>query len=197
VSSASLPARVFNGSESPNIDINNVGMAGESCRNSHRRGGSQMAAFIAGIQGVSTRVNDAVPVLIDSNGQLGTLSSSRRHKQDIRDMGDASDGLLRLRPVTYRYKKPYADGSEPIQYGLVAEEVAEVYPDLVVRGKDDQMETGAVLQAGCNAPERSAETCQDACCRSGRAARSSVFTANEVCLIFALCFVRSIRPNRA
>jgi len=47
----------------------------------------------------------------------------------------------RLRPVTFRYKKPYADGSKPIQYGLVAEEVADVYPDLVVRGKDGQVET--------------------------------------------------------
>jgi len=56
-------------------------------------------------------------------------------------MGDASDGLLRLRPVTFHYKKPYADGSKPIQYGLIAEEVAEVYPGLVVRGKDGQVET--------------------------------------------------------
>jgi len=80
-------------------------------------------------------------VLVDSNGQLGTIASSRRYKEDIHAMGDASDGPLRLRPVTFRYKKPYADGSKPIQYGLIAEEVAEVYPDLVVRGKDGQVET--------------------------------------------------------
>ena len=80
-------------------------------------------------------------MLVDSNGQLGTVLSSRRYKEDIHDMGAASDGLLRLRPVTFRYKKPYADGSKPIQYGLVAEEVADVYPDLVVRGKDGQAET--------------------------------------------------------
>jgi hypothetical protein len=49
-------------------------------------------------------------VVIDSNGQLGTVSSSRRFKDDIQDMGDASSGLLRQRPVTFRYKKPYADG---------------------------------------------------------------------------------------
>jgi hypothetical protein len=59
-------------------------------------------------------------------------------------MGAASDGLLRLRPVTFRYKKRYADGSKPIQYGLVAEEVADVYPDLVVRGKDGQVETCSI-----------------------------------------------------
>jgi predicted RNase H-like nuclease (RuvC/YqgF family) len=46
-----------------------------------------------------------------------------------------------LRPVTYRYKQPYTDGSKPLDYGLIAEEVAEVYPDLVVRGKDGQVET--------------------------------------------------------
>ena len=56
-------------------------------------------------------------------------------------MGDASSGLLRLRPVTFRYLKPFADGSEPIQYGLIAEEVAEVYPDLVAHSADGQIET--------------------------------------------------------
>jgi endosialidase-like protein len=56
-------------------------------------------------------------------------------------MADASSGLLRLRPVTFRYKQAYADGSKPIQYGLIAEEVAEVYPDLVARTADGQIET--------------------------------------------------------
>ena len=56
-------------------------------------------------------------------------------------MNDASSGLLRLRPVTYRYQKPYADGSRPIDYGLIAEEVADVYPDLVVKSADGQIET--------------------------------------------------------
>src|ERR1700738_1542953 len=48
---------------------------------------------------------------------------------------------LRLRPVTYRYKQTYADGSKPLDYGLIAEEVAKIYPDLVVRGRDGQVET--------------------------------------------------------
>src|SRR5208282_3170341 len=64
-------------------------------------------------------------------------SSSRRYKEDIQDMGDASRGLTDLRPVTFRYKKAAEDGSKPLQYGLIAEEVAEVYPDLVVY-KDGQ-----------------------------------------------------------
>jgi hypothetical protein len=72
---------------------------------------------------------------------LGTVSSSRRYKEEIQDMGDTSSGLMRLRPVTFRYQKPFADGSKPIQYGLIAEEVAEVYPDLVAHSADGQVET--------------------------------------------------------
>jgi hypothetical protein len=101
----------------------------------------QTSFFVAGVRGVTTGQNNAVDVVIDSNGQLGTVSSSRRFKEDIHDMGDASYGLMRLRPVTFRYKKPFDDGSKPIQYGLIAEEVAEVYPDLVARSADGQIET--------------------------------------------------------
>jgi predicted ribosome quality control (RQC) complex YloA/Tae2 family protein len=103
--------------------------------------GTQTSFFVAGVSGVQTGVNNAVPVLIDSNGQLGTMNSSRRYKEDIQDMGDASNGLMRLRPVTFRYQKPFADGSKPIQYGLIAEEVADVYPDLVAHSADGQIET--------------------------------------------------------
>jgi len=67
--------------------------------------------------------------------------SSRRYKEDIQDMGDASRGLMHLRPVTFRYQKPSADGNKPIQYGLIAEEVADVFPDLVARSADGQIET--------------------------------------------------------
>jgi hypothetical protein len=101
----------------------------------------QGSFFAAGIRGTTTANNDAVPVLIDGNGQLGTVNSSRRYKEDIKDMGDASSGLMRLRPVTFRYQKPFADGSKPVQYGLIAEEVAEVYPDLVAHSVDGQIET--------------------------------------------------------
>ncbi len=59
------------------------------------------------------------------------IASSRRFKTDVRDMGEASRGLLRLRPVMFRYTRPAADGSHPLQYGLIAEEVMEVYPELV------------------------------------------------------------------
>jgi len=101
---------------------------------------NQNSFFAAGIRGVATGNNDAMPVVIDSNEQ-GTVSSSRRFKEDINDMDTVSSGLMRLRPVTFRYKKPFADGSKPIQYGLIAEEVADVYPDLVVHSADGQIET--------------------------------------------------------
>jgi hypothetical protein len=80
-------------------------------------------------------------VVIDSNGQLGTISSSVRFKEDVHDMADVSQRLMQLRPVTFRYTRAYTDGAKPIQYGLIAEEVAEVFPELAVRGADGQVET--------------------------------------------------------
>jgi Chaperone of endosialidase len=97
--------------------------------------------FVGAVRGVTTGAANAIGVLIDGNGQLGTINSSRRYKEDIRDMGNASSGLMKLRPVTYRYTQPYADGSKPIDYGLIAEEVEEVYPDLVAHSADGQVET--------------------------------------------------------
>jgi hypothetical protein len=124
-----------------NIEIGNTGLSADSALIRLGTPGTQTQFFTAGVRGVTTGADDAVAVVIDSNGQLGTISSSRRFKDDIQDMGDASRGLLRLRPVTFRYKNPFADGSKPIQYGLIAEEVAEVYPDLVAHSADGQIET--------------------------------------------------------
>ena len=87
------------------------------------------ATYIAGISGATSASGTAV--LIDANGHLGTTTSSRRFKEEIRDMGEESYGLLALRPVTFRYKPEYDDGSRLLQYGLIAEEVAEHYPGLV------------------------------------------------------------------
>ena len=86
-------------------------------------------------------VRGTLDVLIDANGQLGTMSSSFSFKEDIHDMADASSSLLRLRPVTFRYKQPYADGSKPLDYGLIAEEVANVYPNIVVRDSSGNIQT--------------------------------------------------------
>ena len=98
-------------------------------------------AFLAGVHGKATSLANAVTVFIDSKGQLGTLNSSERYKKDIRNMDNASRRLLELRPVTYRYKQASEDGSNPLEYGLIAEEVAKVYPDLVVYGADGKVET--------------------------------------------------------
>ena len=98
--------------------------------------------YIAGIKGVTTGLAGSA-VLIDANGQLGTISSSRRYKQDIEAMADASDRLRQLRPVKFHYKQADATGEHPIQYGLIAEEVAEVFPELVVRDEQGQPETVA------------------------------------------------------
>jgi endosialidase-like protein len=125
---------------SNNIVIGDVGNPGEA--STTRIGNiSQLRFFAGGIRGITTGSNDAVPVMIDSAGQLGTVSSSRRYKEDIEDMGEASRDLMRLRPVTFRYKKAFGDGSKPVQYGLIAEEVDEVYPDLVAHSADGQIET--------------------------------------------------------
>jgi hypothetical protein len=119
-----------------------IGAYGASADNGVTRIGDiglQTAFFAAGIGNANV---SGVPVVVNtSTGQLGIASSSRRFKENIQDMSDASDGLMRLRPVTFRYKQPFDDGTKPIQYGLIAEEVAEVYPDLVARSADGQIET--------------------------------------------------------
>ncbi|HEY7171761.1 MAG TPA: tail fiber domain-containing protein [Vicinamibacterales bacterium] len=125
---------------SDNIYVANSGASTES--GTIRIGGpNQSKTFVQGIRGKTTGAADAVPVVIDSNGQLGTVSSSHRFKEDIRDMSEASRRLFQLRPVTFRYAQPYANGTKPIQFGLIAEEVAEVFPELAVRGADGNVET--------------------------------------------------------
>jgi hypothetical protein len=86
---------------SDNLDIGASGVAGES--NTIRIGNvHQTATFIKGIRGVTTGMANAIPVLIDSAGQLGTMSSSRRYKSDIETMNEASEAILALKPVTIR-----------------------------------------------------------------------------------------------
>ena len=115
---------------SNNIEIGNVGVAAES--NAIRIGtvGTQQATYIAGISGKT--VAGGVTVMIDSNGHLGTLTSSARFKNNIQPMAKASEAILSLQPVTFRYKKNLDPDGIP-QFGLVAEQVAKVDPDLVAR----------------------------------------------------------------
>jgi Chaperone of endosialidase len=120
-------ANITNGSY--NIDIGNSAPGNES--NTIRIGNitRQTAAFLAGVNGAT--ISSGTQVFVDASGQLGTLTSSVRFKEDIEPMGEASHDLMKLRPVTFRYKAPYDDGSHTLQYGLIAEEVAKVYPELV------------------------------------------------------------------
>jgi Chaperone of endosialidase len=96
------------------------------------------SCFIGNIHGVTTAISDAIPVVIDSAGQLGTMSSSYRFKKDIATMEKSSEAILSLRPVTFHYK---TDTKGTPQFGLIAEEVAKVSPDLVVRDKKGEIYT--------------------------------------------------------
>jgi len=96
------------------------------------------SCFIGNIRGVTTTNADAIPVLIDSAGQLGTMSSSRRFKREIKPIDKASETILALKPVTFHYK---SDNTNTPQFGLIAEEVAEVSPDLVVRDHSGEIYT--------------------------------------------------------
>ncbi len=124
-----------------NIHIGHLGNAADSGTIRIGTPGVQASAFLAGVRSVT--VPTGIPVIIGTDGQLGTTTSSRRFKQDIADMGDFSARLATLRPVTFRYTQPAADGSQPLDFGLVAEEVAEVFPELAVRSADGQIETVA------------------------------------------------------
>jgi len=102
-----------------------------------RIGDVQTATFIAGIFG-ATVLGDAIPVNINSNERLGTASSSRRFKKEIQPMDKASEAVLALKPVKFNYKNDITD--KP-QFGLIAEDVAAVNPDLVVRDKNGEIYT--------------------------------------------------------
>ena len=96
------------------------------------------SCFIGNIRNVTTANGDAINVVIDSSGQLGTMSSSRRFKKEIKAMYTASEAILGLRPVTFHYK---SDNTGTMQFGLIAEEVAEANPDLVVRDEKGEVYT--------------------------------------------------------
>ena len=128
---------------SSNISINGANVGNVSNRlvigGGAGAGSKQLnTAFIHGIRGITTAVNDAIAVLVDSAGQLGTVSSSIRYKENIEDMGDVSSPILKLRPVTFDFiGKP----SHKKQFGLIAEEVKEIMPSLVVHNQDGEVES--------------------------------------------------------
>jgi hypothetical protein len=113
-----------------NIEIGSTGSASDSYTIRIGTEGTQGAAYIAGVSGATA--SGGIPVYIDpASGRLGTLVSSVRFKTDIQDMGSASEAILALRPVTFRYREDIDPKGTP-QFGLVAEEVERVSPGLVV-----------------------------------------------------------------
>ncbi len=118
-----------------NIDIGNPGFGDET--GVIRIGTTQTKAVLVGIYGM-TIATGGTQVYVNPSGLLGTSTSSRRFKEDIRDMDEASDVLLKLRPVTFHYKREI-DSEHTPQYGLVAEDVEKVAPDLVVRDASNQV----------------------------------------------------------
>ena len=122
-----------------NIEIGNQGVSTDANLIRIGTSGTQTATYIAGISG--TNVTGGAAVVVNANGQLGVAASSKRYKEEIQPMADATDKLMKLEPVTFRYKENVANGNQDRQYGLIAEQVAAIYPELAVYGKDGQVET--------------------------------------------------------
>ncbi len=127
-----------------NIEIGNGGAFTDS--GVIRIGAKQTKTFISGIKRVT--VADGVGVVIGASGQLGTVTSSARYKEAIQPMAKASEAILSLQPVTFHYKKELDPKGIP-QFGLVAEQVAKVNPDLVAR--DEQGKPYTVRYEAVNA----------------------------------------------
>ena len=115
-----------------NIDIGNFGVAGEERKIRIGTQGTHNGTFIAGISGVAVMGSR---VVVNGSGKLGVAASSARFKERIKPMDNASEAIFTLKPVTFRYKKDI-DAEDTPQFGLVAEDVEKVNPDLVVRDKE-------------------------------------------------------------
>src|SRR5207253_2824593 len=114
------------------------GVAGDTAKIRIGKQGTQKNTYMAGIFGAS--VANGVAVRIDSTGHLGTLISSARFKEAIKPMDKASEAILALKPVTFLYKEELDPDKIP-QFGLIAEDVEKVNPDLVVRDEDGKVNT--------------------------------------------------------
>ena len=121
-----------------NIEIGALGLRADTKTIRLGKQGTQNKTIIAGIYGETAA--SGVEVFIGSNGQLGTMTSSAKFKRNIHDMGSVSDALMALRPVTFQYKTDLDPTGTP-QFGLIAEEVEKVNPDLVARDADHHIYT--------------------------------------------------------
>jgi len=117
-----------------NIDIGNYGVAGESGVIRIGSSATHVATYMAG---VSNSTITGAAVYVSSSGRLGVLASSERYKTAVAPMGARSDNLVQLRPVTFHLK---SEPQGPLQYGLIAEEVAKIYPELVIRDDNGKIQ---------------------------------------------------------
>jgi len=122
-----------------NIDIGNLGVANEGSTIRIGTTGEQSATYIAGIAGQTVGAGGST-CYVDNDGKLGVFLSAHRFKTDIADMATASEAILALRPVTFHYK-PELDKTGIPQFGLVAEEVEAINPDLVTRDREGKVST--------------------------------------------------------
>jgi hypothetical protein len=128
-----IAGAALTGADSNNIDIGHVGVAGDSGVIRIGLAGTHTTAFMQGISGVTSA--GAVPVVINAAGQLGTVVSSERYKKNIKNM-ELSAKIYDLRPVEFDYKS-----NNEHSYGLIAEEVEKVMPEIVVRNQEGLIET--------------------------------------------------------
>jgi hypothetical protein len=118
-----------------NNDISNLGVGAESGTIRIGDPRAQHATYIAGIWGHIVKPGNAV--FVGPDGRLGVVASSERYKTDIAPMGSSTSKISQLRPVTFRLK---SDAAGELQYGLIAEEVDKVFPELVVRDEAGKIE---------------------------------------------------------
>ena len=119
---------------SNNIEIGNLGTAADNGLIRIGTQGAQTAAFLAGVSGAHVT---GAAVYVTAGGQLGVLASSERYKTAVAPMGSSTKRVMQLRPVSFHLK---TDPAGEVQYGLIAEEVARVYPELVIRDDKGRIE---------------------------------------------------------
>jgi trimeric autotransporter adhesin len=138
-------ANLTTGNNNIDLGANVVGNAGEANTIRIGKQGTQKAAFIGGIFGTP---GTGSQVVVASNGKLGVATSSARFKEAIKSMDKASEAILALKPVTFRYKEEVDPDGIP-QFGLIAEEVEKINPDLV--GRDENGNVSVVRYEAVNA----------------------------------------------
>ena len=130
-------ANLTTGSNNIELGASVIGAAGEANTIRIGKQGTQKSTLIAGIFGTAVTGSQ---VVVNSNGKLGVAASSARFKEAVKPMDKVSEAILSLKPVSFRYKEEIDPDGTP-QFGLIAEEVEKINPDLVVRDADGKINT--------------------------------------------------------